>query len=98
MIEDRIRCVLSPMGLNQKPFGIQKDIVDFVSNDIINGNNAFNLSDLDEHSKESRMFLSKMLNDYVIKFDSRKTVKVRIFLSELQLIILFENEIIHVLV
>lgn len=97
-VEERVRCVLKAMGLSKMSAKEQKQIVEIASTAVKKGRMAFDIIFVEanipiEQSMMVRMTFSKFINDFVQKYESNKKVKLLTFLSELQKIIMFENEI-----
>jgi len=97
-VEERVRCVLKAMGLSKMSAKEQKQIVEIASTAVKKGRMAFDIIFVEanipiEQSMTVRMTFSKFINDFVQKYESNKKVKLLTFLSELQKIIMFENEI-----
>lgn len=97
-VEERVRYVLSAMGLNKLNAKEQKQITEIASTAVRKGRIAFDIIFVEanipiEQTMEARMTFSKFVNDFVQKYESGKKVKLLTFLSELQKIIMFESEI-----
>ena len=93
-INERIRYVLKAMGLNKLLADQQRKIIEVAS--IAVKSNEINLESIfsaygGEYG-ETRMEFSKFINDYVKKYGSNEKVKILTFLSELQKVIMLENE------
>ena len=97
-VEERVRYVLSAMGLNKLNAKEQKQITEIASTAVRKGRMAFDIIFVEanipiEQTMKARMTFSKFVNDFVQKYESGKKVKLLTFLSELQKIIMFESEI-----
>ena len=97
-VEERVRYVLGAMGLNNMPAKEQKQIVEIASTAVKKERISFDIIFVEanipiEQTMSARMTFSKFVNDFVQKYESGKKVKLLTFLSELQKIIMFENEI-----
>lgn len=97
-VEERVRYVLKAMGLSKMSANEQKQIVEIASTAVKKGRMAFDIIFVEanipiEQAMMVRMTFSKFINDFVQKYESNKKVKLLTFLSELQKIIMFENEI-----
>jgi len=97
-VEDRVRYVLKAMGLDKMSVKEQKQIVEIASTAVRKGRMAFDIIFVEtnipiEQTMTVRMTFSKFINDFVQNYESGKKVKLLTFLSELQKIIMFENEI-----
>lgn len=97
-VEERVRYVLEAMGLNKVSAKEQKQIVEIASTAVRKGRMSFDIIFVEanvpiEQTMVIRMTFSKFVNDFVQKYESGKKVKLLTFLSELQKIIMFENEI-----
>ena len=96
-VEERVRYVLGAMGLSNMVVEEQKQIVEFATTAIKKG--KINLDDIfiktntaGEQTITVRMMFSKLVNDFVQKYESNKKVKLSTFLSELQKIIMDKTE------
>lgn len=97
-VEDRVQYVLKAMGLDKMPVKEQKQIVEIASTAVKKGRMTFDIIFVEanipiEQTMTVRMTFSKFINDFVQNYESGKKVKLLTFLSELQKIIMFENEI-----
>ncbi len=98
-VQERVRYVLEAMGLNELPEKEQKQLVEIASlavkKEKINVDIIFADADIPiEQNKTVRMTFSKFINDFVQKYESGgEKVKLFNFFSELQKIVMFENEI-----
>ena len=94
-ISERIRYVLKAMGLNKLPVDHQRQIIEVASvavkSDEMNLESIF--SAYGGEYGETRMEFSKFINDYVKKYGGNEKVKISTFLSELQKVIMLENEL-----
>lgn len=97
-VEEKVRYVLEAMELNQLSDEEQKQIIEIASIairkkrmdwDIILGETKIPV----EQKEIAHMAFSKFLNDFVQKYESERKVKLLTFLSELQKIIMLENEL-----
>ena len=93
-INERIRYVLKAIGLSKLPADQQRQIIEVAS--IAVKSNEMNLESIfsvygGEYG-ETRMQFSKLINDYVKTHGSNEKVKILTFLSELQKVIMLENE------
>lgn len=97
-VEEKVRYVLEAMELNQLSDEEQKQIIEIASIairkkrmdwDIILGETKIPV----EQKEIAHMTFSKFLNDFVQKYESERKVKLLTFLSELQKIIMLENEL-----
>lgn len=97
-VEKRIRYVLEAMELNNLPVNDQKAILE-IANAAVK-KSKMNLETIlgdtnipNDQKMTARMTFSKFINDFVQKYESSKKVKLLTFLSELQEVIMLENEI-----
>lgn len=97
-VEKRVRYVLEAMELNKLPVNDQKTILEIANatvkkSKIISDINFGDTNIPIDQRIYARMTFSKFVNDFVQKYDSSKKVKLLTFLSELQKVIMLENEI-----
>ena len=97
-VKERVRYVLETMGLTKLSTQEQKQIIEIASTAVKKGRMAFDIIFVEakipiEQTMTARMTFSKFINDFVQKYESDRKVKVLTFLSELQKIIMLENEI-----
>jgi len=97
-IEDRVRYVLTAMGLEKKNAQEQQEIFEIANTAVRVGRMAFDIIFLKanipmESSMKARMTFSKFINDFVSEYDSDKKVKLLDFLKQLQEIVMYESEI-----
>lgn len=97
-VKERVCYVLEAMGLKDMPSELQKQIVEIATTAVKKERISFDIIFVEanipiEASMTVRMTFSKFLNDFVQKYESDKKVKLLTFLSELQKIIMFEDEI-----
>lgn len=93
-ISERVRYVLKAIGLSKLPADQQRQIIEVAS--IAVKSNEMNLESIfnaygGEYG-ETRMQFSKLINDYVKTHGGNEKVKILTFLSELQKVIMLENE------
>lgn len=93
-ISERVRYVLKAIGLSKLPADQQRQIIEVAS--IAVKSNEMNLESIfnaygGEYG-ETRMQFSKLINDYVKTHGGNEKVKILAFLSELQKVIMLENE------
>lgn len=97
-VKERVQYVLNAMGLSNRTLEEQRQIVSFVSAAVPKKEMTFDriIADAgisEEKSLAIRMALSEFLNDFVKRYGGSEPVKVLTFLSELQGIVMQENEI-----
>ncbi len=97
-VEDRVRYVLMAMGLNELPNKEQEQTIKIASlavkKEIIDFNTIFEEANIPVgQRKDPQLRFAKFVNDFVQKYESGKKIKLLTFLSELQKIIMFEDEI-----
>ena len=93
-ISERVRYVLKAIGLSKLPADQQRQIIEVAS--IAVKSNEMDLESIfnaygGEYG-ETRMQFSKLINDYVKTHGGNEKVKILTFLSELQKVIMLENE------
>jgi len=97
-IEKRVCCVLEFMGLNKKSAELRTWIIDMASTamkiDKMTLELIFVNSNIPmENTMTVRMEFSKLISDFVQKYENGKKVKLLTFLSDLQKAIVFDSEI-----
>lgn len=97
-IGERVRYVLVAMGLNRKSPKEQHLIFEITNTAVRKGKIAFDIIFVEakismEDAMTARTVFSKFLNDYVAQHKIERKIKVLDFLSQLQKIIIFEDEI-----
>ena len=97
-VEERVRYVLRAMGLDNLNEKEQNQIVEIASTAVKKEKITFDIIFVEanlpvEQTMEVRMKFSKFVNDFVQKYESGKKVKLLTFLSELQKIVMLEDEI-----
>ena len=97
-VKERISYVLTPMGLNTLSEELQNQIIEIAFTALkkknLNSDTIFDGSKIPEDKLLIvRMSFSKLLNNYIMNYDATKNIKLLDFISDLQPVIMLENEI-----
>ena len=97
-IEDRVRYVLTTMGMEKMNAQEQQEIFEIANTAVRLGRIAFDIIFVKanipmESSVKARMTFSGFVNDFVTQYDPQRKVKLLDFLKQLQEIVMYESEI-----